>query len=367
MPTLSVCMIVKNEEKHLKNALTSIKNLADEIIIVDTGSTDNTKEIASTFTQKIYDYAWNDNFAEARNFSLHHATSDWILVLDADETLSKVDNQRITSLIKEAPKEISGFILTQRNYISSKEHLNLGKINNLNVKESGQSNQGFLTPENDTYEVSKFFAGWIPTPIVRLFRKHNAQFTGIVHEDVTSSLNGTIVRTPIQIHHFGKTDEVSWKAKWDFYEQLAEKKAKQENDYYADFELGRQYLASQKLDKAQTMFLKSITKNDKFWLSWFNLGSIHLLENKLETAITYLDKAKEHNPNAVAIYKNLGVVYAKKEQYRKAIDQFVLALNLNLKQSDVFKNMALCYQKLGDDKRAYLAIKKAKELNPQLQ
>ena len=120
---------ISNEEKHLKNALASIKNLADEIIVVDTGSTDTTKGIASQFTQKIYDYAWNDNFADARNFSLQHATSDWILVLDADETLSKVDNQRIVSLIKEAPKEISGFILTQRNYLSSKEHLNLGKIN----------------------------------------------------------------------------------------------------------------------------------------------------------------------------------------------------------------------------------------------
>jgi glycosyltransferase involved in cell wall biosynthesis len=367
MPTLSVCMIVKNEEKHLKNALSSIKDLADEIIIVDTGSSDNTKEIASTFTQKIYDYTWNDNFAEARNFSLQHATSDWILILDADETLSKVDNQRIVSLIKEAPREISGFIMTQRNYVSSQEHLNLGKINHLNIKDSGQSNQGFLTNENDTYGVSKFFAGWIPTPIVRLFRKQNAQFKGIIHEDIIPSLKGTILKTPIQIHHFGKTDEVSWKAKWDLYEQLAEKKAKQEQDYHADFELGRQYLASQKLDKAQTMFLKSITKNDQFWLSWFNLGSIHLLENKLETALTYLNKAKECNPNAVAIYKNLGVVYAKKEQYQKAISEFVLALNLNPNQADVFKNMALCYQKLGDDKRAHLAITKAKKLDPHLE
>ena len=240
MGTLSVCMIVKNEEKYLKNALTSIKEIADEIIIVDTGSTDNTRGIAKQFTHNVYNFEWNDNFAEARNESLKHATSDWILIIDADETISIIDSQRISSLIKEAPKEISGFILTQRNYISTKEHLNLGKINNLNVKESGKSNQGFLTNTNDSYEESKSFAGWMPTPIVRLFRKNQAQFTGVVHEDITPSLKGTIVKTPLQIHHFGKTDEISWKAKWDFYEKLAEKKAKEEKDYYADFELGRQ-------------------------------------------------------------------------------------------------------------------------------
>jgi glycosyltransferase involved in cell wall biosynthesis len=359
-------MIVKNEEKHLFNALSSIKDFADEIIVVDTGSTDNTKEIALKFTTQLYDFKWCDDFAAARNESLKHATSEWILVLDADESISRIDLHRINSLIKETSEETSGFILTQRNYVSSRKHLNFGKFNNLNVRESGQSNQGYLIPEGDSYEESSFFAGWMPTPIVRLFRRQSAEFTGIIHEDITPSLKGTIVSTSIQIHHYGKTDEISWKSKWDLYEKLAEKKADKEQDYYADFELGRQYLASQKLEKAQQMFLKSITKNNKFWLSWFNLGSIHLLQNKLETALTYLNKAQECNPNAAAIYKNLGVVYAKKEQHQNAIDQFVLALNLNAEQADVFKNMALCYQKMGDDKRAHMAIKRAKELDPQI-
>ncbi|NQV91498.1 glycosyltransferase [Candidatus Woesearchaeota archaeon] len=366
MPTLSVCMIVKNEALHLENALNSIKDLADEIIIVDTGSTDRTKAIAKKFTLNIYDYKWDDDFAAARNESLKYANCDWILVLDADETISKIDVQGIKSLISKTPAEISGFVLTQRNYVILQEHLSLGQIGGFNVKESGQSNQSFFTNKDDTYGESKSFAGWMPTPIVRLFRKEHALFSGVVHEDISSSLKGKIIQTPIQIHHYGKTNEDSWKSKWDLYERLAEKKAATEQDYYADFELGRQYLASQKMEKAQQMFLKSITKNNKFWLSWFNLGSIHLLENKLETAITYLNKAQECNPNAVAIYKNLGVVYAKKEQYQKAIDQFVLALNLNAEQADVFKNMALCYQEMGDEQRAYLAIQRAKELNPQI-
>ena len=67
MATVSLCMIVKNEEKVLGRCLDSAKEIADEIIIVDTGSTDRTKEIAAEYTEKIYDFKWNDDFSAARN------------------------------------------------------------------------------------------------------------------------------------------------------------------------------------------------------------------------------------------------------------------------------------------------------------
>ena len=69
-PTISLCMIAKNEESNLADCLNSAKGIADEIIIVDTGSTDRTKEIAKKFTSKIYNFGWNDNFADARNFDI---------------------------------------------------------------------------------------------------------------------------------------------------------------------------------------------------------------------------------------------------------------------------------------------------------
>ena len=76
MITISVCMIVKDEEAVLKRCLSCVKQFADEIIIVDTGSMDSTKEIAKRYTEKIYDYVWNDNFSEARNFSFSKANMD---------------------------------------------------------------------------------------------------------------------------------------------------------------------------------------------------------------------------------------------------------------------------------------------------
>ena len=78
MVSISLCMIVKNEEKILARCLDSIHDLVEEIIIVDTGSTDRTKEIASKYTKKIYDFEWIDDFAAARNFSFQFATKDYI-------------------------------------------------------------------------------------------------------------------------------------------------------------------------------------------------------------------------------------------------------------------------------------------------
>ena len=78
-------MIVKNEEETLPRCLVSVKPVVDEMIVVDTGSTDRTKEIARVFGAKVFDYEWADDFSGARNFSLSKAKGNWILILDADE------------------------------------------------------------------------------------------------------------------------------------------------------------------------------------------------------------------------------------------------------------------------------------------
>ena len=78
--SLSLCMIVKDEEKNLGRCLESIKDIVDEIIIVDTGSTDNTIKIAEKYGAKIFHYKWDNSFANARNYSLSKASKDWILL-----------------------------------------------------------------------------------------------------------------------------------------------------------------------------------------------------------------------------------------------------------------------------------------------
>ena len=101
MITISLCMIVKNEEAILARCLDSVADLMDEIIIVDTGSEDRTKEIARRYTDQVYDYVWEDDFADARNFSFSKATMDYIYVPDADEVLDEA-NHRAFALLKQA-------------------------------------------------------------------------------------------------------------------------------------------------------------------------------------------------------------------------------------------------------------------------
>jgi GT2 family glycosyltransferase/Flp pilus assembly protein TadD len=99
-PRLTVCLIAKNEEKFLGQCLASVKSLASQIIVVDTGSTDRTVEIAREHGAEVHSFAWNDDFSAARNEALNHATGDWILNLDADEELLPEHRETILSEIQ---------------------------------------------------------------------------------------------------------------------------------------------------------------------------------------------------------------------------------------------------------------------------
>lgn len=98
--TISLCMIVKNEENTIARCLESVQGIADEIVIVDTGSTDRTKEIVGRYTDKIYDFTWIDHFAAARNYAFSLATMEYILWLDADDVILEPDRLQFLALKK---------------------------------------------------------------------------------------------------------------------------------------------------------------------------------------------------------------------------------------------------------------------------
>lgn len=106
MVTFSLCMIVKNEEKVLARCLDSIADIMDEIIIVDTGSLDATREIAARYTDRVFDFEWIDDFAKARNFAFSKATKDYIYSADADEVLDEENRERLRALKKNLLPEI---------------------------------------------------------------------------------------------------------------------------------------------------------------------------------------------------------------------------------------------------------------------
>lgn len=122
MITISLCMIVKNESETLARCLDSIKGLMDEIIIVDTGSSDNTKEIARKYTDKIYDFKWIDDFSAARNFSFSKATMDYIYTADADEIIDSENYKRFEDLKQCMMPEVE---IVQMKYINDSADNNL--------------------------------------------------------------------------------------------------------------------------------------------------------------------------------------------------------------------------------------------------
>lgn len=106
MISISLCMIVKNEEETLGRCLDSVKTAADEIIITDTGSTDRTKEIAGKYTDKIYDFSWKNDFAAARNFAFEKGSGDYLMWLDADDILPRESQKKLLEMKKTLPSDV---------------------------------------------------------------------------------------------------------------------------------------------------------------------------------------------------------------------------------------------------------------------
>ena len=105
MPTISLCMIVKNEEMHIARCLDSVAGLVEEIIIIDTGSTDRTMDIASRYTPNIYSYPWKDDFSDARNYSFSKASMDYCMWMDADDVLEQTEKDKFLQLKESLPSD----------------------------------------------------------------------------------------------------------------------------------------------------------------------------------------------------------------------------------------------------------------------
>ena len=180
-------MIVKDEEAVLERALHSVQSIVDEIIIVDTGSTDKTIEIAKKFTDKVFHFEWINDFSAARNFSLKQATKDWILIIDADEMLTEKEIKEIKALVAGAKESVVGFSFIQRNY--SLEHKQAAVVN---------KKEPFLG-KYPYYSDAKYL-----TRLIR--RSDKIYFNSAIHEDVNPSIfknfgGDALQCVEIPIHH----------------------------------------------------------------------------------------------------------------------------------------------------------------------
>jgi len=207
--SLSVCMIVKNEEKQIARCLMSLVPVASEIIVVDTGSTDRTRDIARVFGAQIHDFEWSGDFSEARNVSLEKAAGEWVLVHDADEVLSPLDHDKLRDITSRTPSKPLAYVLTTRNYIT-------------------EPNVDQWTGNIGEYAKEEAGSGWFPSGKVRLFvNDKRIRFRNPVHELLEPSINEagvTMLRCDIPIHHYGKLPSENTAKKSKLYYELGKKK-----------------------------------------------------------------------------------------------------------------------------------------------
>ncbi len=286
--SVSLCMIVRDEEWYIEKTLQSVKELVDEIIIVDAGSVDRTIPIAKKYTKNVFSYKWDNNFSNARNFSLSKATKEWILVLDADETLSKDDHELIKELTKN--KRYDAYTFIQVSYTNDQKLL------------------GFQMARQRIAE-TKEFLGFISCNIIRLFRnKRGVQFANPVHESVDASIKDKekIMRTMIPIHHyqFEKGERVH-KAKQLQYLKIYE-------DKIDEFE-----------NKAKV---------------YRDMAIIHYnFKEDYPKAIQFYKKSLLLNPNNIKTYIGLAVAYIKNKQVEEAAQVIREAEKINPQNSEVLK------------------------------
>ena len=118
MISISLCMIVKNEEKNLRPCVESLRGIYDELIIADTGSTDATKKIAAELGAKVFDFTWTGSFADARNFAFSKCSCDYIYSADADETMDAENRDRFLILKENMDEQIAIVQMWYRNQLA---------------------------------------------------------------------------------------------------------------------------------------------------------------------------------------------------------------------------------------------------------
>ena len=343
-PTISLCMITKNEEKYLEECLNSVKSIVDEIIIVDTGSTDKTKDIAKKFNVKIFDFKWSDDFSEARNESLKHATKDWILVLDADEILDDDGLKSIKNLVNE--KDYDGFLFLQKNYSNE------------------TSITGFTSEEHEKH--GNKCQGWYSSFIVRLFRnKKSYKFEGAVHELVEHSIEnakGKIAVSNISIHHYGNADPEIARKKRKIYLELCLKKIKQNPSASSYYELGILQKENNEIDKAIESLKKAAELNNNNHLALYELGVIYEQQKKFDDAIKYYMDSLSIRASSEA-FLNIGVCYLKKGMLKESYESFTKAMLISPNNHTIYNNLGAVLEKLGNFDSAAQMLEIATKLN----
>lgn len=339
MITISLCMIVKNEEKTIGRCLESVKGVFDEIIIVDTGSNDRTKEIVSEYTTKIYDFEWIDDFSAARNFSFSKATMEYIFWLDADDVVLEEDRLKLLELKKKLDTNIDVVIMKY----------NLGADNNGNT-------------------ICTF-------PRERLLkRSKNFVWYDSVHEYL--KLTGNIINVDISIKHIS-TNKKSLRNLNILEKIISDGKPFSNRNlfYYA-----RELFINKRYDDALIYYKKFFETEDGLISNYvdasLDLSYCYKIKGDKKNQLKTLINSFEYDLPKAEICCRIGYYYKENDLYEKAICWFNIATNLKKPEGNTtsiihdywgfipYSEMCYCHSKTNNYKEAFECNKKAGIFKP---
>lgn len=363
---ISGCVIAKNEEKDIEKCIRSLMDICDEVVVVDTGSTDNTVIISKELGAKVYSFTWDNDFSAARNFTIDKTNGEWILFLDADEYLVNTNKNTYSEIIKIA-KKYDGVLLN---------------ITNISIDN----------------EVQSSFKN------VRLFRKENIRYKNRIHENPTrideKPMHVLDVSNEVTIMHTGYTKEKTLsKNRFErnlklLFEELKEKP----NDPLIYWYIAETYQLNGELNKQIEFAKKSIVTGalpteshsilpyitlinayldlyskdcsinsgiiryeiNKAIIKFPNeaifrmfLGTLDMKENRFQASLKNMEETtKLLEKGTVAeinytsqflhvVYSNKGLVHQFRQEWDKAIAEYTKSLQLKPYQTDVLKNTLL--------------------------
>ncbi|MHA4308021.1 tetratricopeptide repeat-containing glycosyltransferase family 2 protein [Bacillus cereus] len=321
---LSACLIVKNEEDMLRRCLESLQGSVDEIIVVDTGSTDNTKKIAEEFTNKVYDFKWENDFAAARNFATSKASGEWIFAIDADECVEK-DN------IEEVIKKIK---------------LNGNKYNIYIVEIIS-----FLGRGGQSTTVNK---------MARIFKNDRTiQFKGPIHEQLVAvSGSQNVAFSTLTLYHYGYLEHVIEKQdKKNRNLEIVKQDLKSgKNKGFSYFNYGQELRRLRKTSEALNNFVKAYAHKESIEEEWVRTCLFFIIEcltelKRYEEALKIIKDTETLWPSAPDFTFAKGDIYFLQKRFddAKEIYQDILA------NSDSYNNIVyhhdrksfLPYERLG--------------------
>lgn len=339
--TISLAMIVRDEEENLAECLSSIRDEVDEIIIVDTGSTDQTEQIASTFTDKIYHFEWNGDFSAARNFAISQCSGHWILCLDADEKLDYAQGTIRQLINNHSETEVFGLPL--------------------------------CTCSDTEYE--RF-------TVIRLFRNTaDYHFVGTIHEQVVIP-NANVVGigdSPV-IWHKSITRKKRNIKRHRNLQLLTQELNNNPDNCYLKYYMGVEWLGIGRYDKALPYFREAVDKIGLSQLMFRGPAVRYLVDclrllGHLDDAFKVCQNECDLHPDYTDVFFDAGTILEEKGEFKNAIDYFNKAIQLgdpplcfyHSKGTESFLSfyhLGFCYEKIGLHELAEKYYWQALEANP---